>query len=115
MTPLLFALVLTLPTPPESFDVASLFKAFRGATETASTLRQPPEAIRLYATDDAHTQICFIRGNAVYFYAKGRITRPLYAKVFSVPSINRITYHRGETGDAFLLWMDDEMVLSLGG
>lgn len=115
MTPTLLALALTLLPQPGDQDLPALFKRFRTASDASAPLRVPKTPIRLYATDEANTKICFISDDAIYIFADGRVTRPLYAKAFSVRSVNRITYRRNDAGGAFLIWTDDEQTLSIAG
>ncbi len=98
---------------PEAFgnDVTSrkrraLWKAFR---KTA-----PETVIRIYCEDDALSQILFIpegeedRGTYFLFELNSGTTMPLMpAKL--VPRVNRITFE----GDAFLVWQDGVVELSL--
>ncbi len=114
MAPLLLAFTLVLLPQQVVSDVPSLFKAFRNTSDASYPLKKPKDVIRLYATDDINTKICFISGDVVYIYSNGRVTRPLYAKAFNVKAVNRITYQKSETGGAFLIWIDDEMTLSIG-
>jgi hypothetical protein len=116
MTRTLLALVLLVVARQASADVAELFKAFRNTSGASATMHKPTEAIRVYATDDANTQICYVSGDVIYFYnlADDRITRPLYAKMFNVAAVNRITYRKSATGGAFLIWVDDTLELTFG-
>jgi hypothetical protein len=74
------------------------------------------QPIRLYCIDDACTKLCYIYKERVFIFSDGKITAPTYAKVFSPKSINRISYIASKTNisGSFLLWADDELVLSLG-
>jgi hypothetical protein len=115
MTSAPLALTLLLLAPQAPPDLASLFKAFRNASDASAPLRTPKDVIRLYATDDLHTKLCYISGDVLYLYADGRVTRPLYAKMFNVKAVNRITYVRTASGGgAFQIWTDDDLTLSLG-
>lgn len=115
MIPAPLALAFLLQAPQAAPDVASLFKAFRNASEASAPLRKPKDVLRLYATDDRHTKLCYISGDLIYVYADGRVTRPLYAKMFNVKAVNRITYVRSAGGGgAFQIWTDEDLTLSLG-
>jgi hypothetical protein len=74
------------------------------------------QPIRLYCVDDACTKLCYIYKDRVFIFSDGKITAPTYAKVFSTKSINRISFTSSKTNavGSFLLWSDDEIVLSLG-
>ncbi len=116
MTPALLALVLGMLPHQEASDVSSLFKAFRNSfgTSASTPVHKPKEPIKLYATDDGHTQMCYISGDRIFIYSNGQTTIPLFAKVFNVQAVNRITYRKSPVGGAFLLWIDDELTLSIG-
>ncbi len=116
MTPMLLALALGLLPPQETSDLSSLFKAFRNSfgASASSPVHRPKEPIRLYATDDGHTQICYINGDRIFIYANGQTTSPLFAKMFNIQAVNRITYRKAAVGWAFLIWIDDELTLSIG-
>jgi hypothetical protein len=116
MVRLLLTLVLSIVASHASADVTALFKAFRVTSGASAPLRKTPETIRVYATDDANTQICYVSGDVIYFYnlADDRITRPLYAKMFNVAAVNRITYRPSESGGAFLIWVDDRLEITFG-
>ena len=113
MAPMLFALSLMLIPPQGTKDVSTLFKTFRSSSDASYPLRKPSEPIKIYATDDSNTKLCYISNNIIYIYSNGRITRPLFAKVFNIKAVNRITYYKSNSGGSFQFWIDDELALSI--
>jgi len=113
MTPGLLALALAVMAQQEISDVSKLFKAFRNSFEASYPVPKPNEPIKVYATDDINTKMCYISGDSIHIYSNGRDTRPIYAKAFNVKAVNRITYHKSDIGDSFLIWIDDDLVLSI--
>jgi len=89
-----------------------IWTSFKEA-RTAAKYDQP---IGIYGVDDDCTRICYIYKDRVFIFRDGKIRAPTYAKVFSTKSINRISFTRSKTNvdGSFLLWCDDELVLSLG-
>lgn len=79
-------------------------------------MKKPTAPIQVYATDDLNTKACFIREGVIYTYTRseGRIMCPLIQKVFNIKAVNRITYLASDAYGLFQLWIDDEMVLSIG-
>jgi len=92
--------------------LSGFWKGFREAAKAA----RYDEPIRIYGVDDACTQLCYIYKDQVFLFREGKITRPVYAKVFNTRGINRISHqiNRDGSGGCFVLWSDDEAVLSIG-
>lgn len=72
------------------------------------------EPVKIYATDAENRKMCFIYKKRVWSFQDGRLTESNHAKVFNVDGINRISYEQGKGGGAFVLWSNEERVLSLG-
>jgi len=90
--------------------LTQLFKGLRTALAADPGSVGP---IRLYATNLDGSTMCFIRNDAICFYAQGVITQPSYAKVFNTRAVNRISFQASEVGGTFQIWIDDEMTLSI--
>jgi len=73
------------------------------------------EPIKLYATDIDCKEMIFIYKKQVWSLRDGKITGPTYAKALNVDGVNRITYEpHGNGHGSFILWSNEENVLSLG-
>jgi hypothetical protein len=72
------------------------------------------EPVKIYQVDTSNKTLCFIYKSYVYFFKEGKIEKPTYAKMFNVNGINRISYKESKHGGTFLLWSNEELVISFG-
>jgi hypothetical protein len=73
------------------------------------------EPVKIYATDTRCQVMIFIYKKQVWTFSKGKLSQSGHVKVFNVDGINRITYESsGGDHGYFILWSNEENVLSLG-
>ena len=113
----LLALAMLLAAAQASADVGKLFEAFHASTSESARRHRLSEPIRVYATNDSHTELCYVSGNAIYLYrlVDDVVVRPDYPKMFNVAAVNRITYQAGPGGGSFQIWVDGTLEISFGG
>ena len=72
------------------------------------------EPVKIYEIDAECKIMCFIYKKQVWFFQDGKVRKAVHAKMFNVDGINRISYEQGKDGGAFILWSNEEIILSFG-